>query len=175
MLIRFESCSHPESKRQDVGDPTGYSCSVAVEPFTDENRAAHGNIRQTVECSACGGRRDENRNQWHLEVSPWRDHRTEIENERRKATRLAIEQRKTAQAEEERRVALVQKIETAYGTRAQIIETADLCLLRYQRPGHADGNLEIVIGTNLADAARRTKTPDARQIREAINSEGLHA
>lgn len=36
-----------------------------------DNRAAHGGITVTVECNACGARRDENRNGKHVEVGPW--------------------------------------------------------------------------------------------------------
>ena len=44
---------------------------VAVAPYTDENRAAHGGITCIEECRACGARRTVNRNGWHMEYSPW--------------------------------------------------------------------------------------------------------
>ena len=81
----FAACAHPANRHRDVGEPGGFGGSVAVYPYTDENPAGHGNICQLVECTACGGRRNENRNQWHLEVSPWWDERGQRAEERRAA------------------------------------------------------------------------------------------
>lgn len=48
-----------------------YSSSVAVPPYSEENRAAHGNITETQECELCGAQRQVNINQQHVESSPW--------------------------------------------------------------------------------------------------------
>lgn len=40
---------------------------VSVEPYTHENRAAHGNVVVTEECEECGGRREVNVNGRHVE------------------------------------------------------------------------------------------------------------
>jgi hypothetical protein len=37
----------------------------------DENPAAHGGVCVDVECTRCGARRSENRNQGHSEAGPW--------------------------------------------------------------------------------------------------------
>lgn len=65
-------CSHARTKS---GSINGYTGSVAVHPYTDENRAAHGGITYTVECLDCGARRRENTNGLAIEVSPWRGSR----------------------------------------------------------------------------------------------------
>lgn len=61
-------CEHKSSRVIAEG---GFSGSVAVHPYTDENRAAHGNICVTHECNSCGAHRHVNVNQWHEEFSPW--------------------------------------------------------------------------------------------------------
>lgn len=53
------------------GNEYGYTGSVAVSPYTEENRAAHGGITYTQTCLACGAERSVNQNQWHVEYSPW--------------------------------------------------------------------------------------------------------
>jgi len=64
----MKRCRHRHTRQ--VGADRCYSGSVAA--AGDENRAAHGGITCTVECTDCGARRDENHNQGHAEVSPWR-------------------------------------------------------------------------------------------------------
>ncbi len=77
------TCTHEHTHQ--IGDDHCYTGSVAVEPYTDENRAAHGGITYDIECNACGARRSVNRNQSHVEVSPWRPSR---EVRRQQAARL---------------------------------------------------------------------------------------
>lgn len=76
-------CQH--SRNHQIGDDWGYTGSVAVYPYTDENRAAHGAITIMVECDLCGARRKENHNQGYVEMSPWGPSR---EARRQEAERL---------------------------------------------------------------------------------------
>ena len=62
-------CKHKKTREVSM---RGYSGSVAVYPYTDENRAAHGAVCFTYRCEACGAERKENTNGRHVEVSPWR-------------------------------------------------------------------------------------------------------
>jgi hypothetical protein len=82
------NCQHTKT-REVPGSERCYSGSVAAEPYTHENRAAHGGISYTQECATCGARRAVNVNGSHCEVSPWQS----------KAARLAQE------AEDDRRAA----------------------------------------------------------------------
>ena len=61
-------CTHTQSR---VIETHGYSHPVSQYPYTDENPAAHGNIVDTDECSACGARRDVARNGHHEEFGTW--------------------------------------------------------------------------------------------------------
>lgn len=60
-----------------ISPDRGYNGSVAVHPYTDENRAAHGNITYTERCATCGAERRANVNGLHAEYSPWRERLTE--------------------------------------------------------------------------------------------------
>lgn len=82
-----------------------YCGSVAVYPYTDENRAAHGNITETQECVDCGVTRLANVNMRHVEFSPW-------------SGLTFIEQR---EAERERRIAAQKKIERVRDLKKQIL------------------------------------------------------
>ena len=160
-MIRFEHCKHPPAKHKEVGDPHCFSHPVAIEPFTHENPAAHGNIRVEVECTACGGRRSENVNQNHIEVSPWTDHRGDEERERR----LQIHRNEQAKAELDQQTGAIRR---AYGERPDIcIDDDGTCVLSWP------GRLKVVIGTSLTDAVRRTGTQEAEVIRDAIAGRGL--
>lgn len=135
-------CTHPH--RHDVAE-VGFSGSVAVHPCTTENRAAHGCVRTTVECLMCGARRHENRNWMHREVGPWWPHREEQEASQRERRRH------------------LRTIRTAYGIRdVHDDRVAGVIVLR------PVSGPEIVIGTTLADAARRTATADGAVIRDTI-------
>lgn len=61
-------CKHENTK---AGPDYCYSGSVAVEPYTHENRAAHGGVSYEETCLDCGAVRSVNTNRWHKEVSPW--------------------------------------------------------------------------------------------------------
>lgn len=62
-------CKHEHTREVSMH---GYSGSVAVYPYTFENRAAHGAVTFTYRCEDCGAERRENSNGRHSEVSPWR-------------------------------------------------------------------------------------------------------
>jgi len=65
-------CRHHHTHQ--VGPDRCFYGSVAEEPFTHENPAAHGNVSWTEECDRCGARRAVNSNQHFVEVSPWTSH-----------------------------------------------------------------------------------------------------
>jgi hypothetical protein len=69
---------------------TPFSREVSVYPYTEENRAAHGNITEKQECLACGATRMVNINQLHTECSPWGESR---EEKRQRIELLAREER----------------------------------------------------------------------------------
>jgi len=62
------SCLHASTRD---GDHWGYTAGVAVRPYTDEHRAAHGGVTLTVTCLGCGMSRQENRNGGHVERGTW--------------------------------------------------------------------------------------------------------
>ena len=66
---RTEICDHATTTT--IGEPGPYNGSVAVHPYTEENRAAHGNIEEVEECTCCGARRRVLVNRRHVEVGPW--------------------------------------------------------------------------------------------------------
>ena len=140
-----------------IGSPSCYNGSVARHPYTDENRAAHGNIRQLVECKRCGARRLENRNQRFLEVSPWWDERSRRERERNHA----LEAKQAAEA-------AIATIRRAYGDQAALVRTGDDYIALWVDADFRNGGTEILIGTSLADAAARTKGHGADKIRGAV-------
>ena len=78
------------------GSERCYGGSVAVHPYTHENRAAHGWMTVTEECAACGWRREVNFNQHHVEFGTWWDYPAERRAERRAEERS---QREAAEAE----------------------------------------------------------------------------
>jgi hypothetical protein len=51
---------------------------VNREPFTAENRAAHGGITRKQRCADCGATRRVNINGQHKEYSPWSAKRPEL-------------------------------------------------------------------------------------------------
>jgi hypothetical protein len=53
------------------GPDCGFTGSVAVPPYTAENRAAHGCVVTTEVCRVCGAERRVNVNQLHEEYGPW--------------------------------------------------------------------------------------------------------
>ena len=73
-------CKHEKIRQH--GRDRGFTGSVAVYPYTDENRAAHGGITRQEECVACGARRSLNINQCHVEYGTWGE--TEAEREARR-------------------------------------------------------------------------------------------
>jgi len=64
-----QTCAHSKTRTLST---EGFARDVSVHPYTESNPAAHGNITERVECTACGARRLENINGRHVEVSPWR-------------------------------------------------------------------------------------------------------
>jgi hypothetical protein len=79
------TCKHEKTKQE--GRDYGFTCSVAVYPYTAENRAAHGNICYTEKCCSCGALRSVNVNGSHMEFSPWGP--TQDERERREREEAA--------------------------------------------------------------------------------------
>jgi len=63
-------CTHRHTRQ--VGPDRCFQGSVAEEPLTHENPAAHGNITWTEQCDRCGSRRAINSNQRFVEYGPWR-------------------------------------------------------------------------------------------------------
>lgn len=93
----MKSCTHEST--HDVADSVRcYSGSVAVEPLTHENRAAHGNTSSVEECDHCGAHRMVNSNQRHVEVSPWGPDRATRERCEREA---ADKERERVEASED--------------------------------------------------------------------------
>lgn len=64
----MSKCTHIHTT---AGRHYGFCGSVAVYPYTDENRAASGCITYTETCRDCGAKRSVNANQRHYEYSPW--------------------------------------------------------------------------------------------------------
>ena len=64
-------CKH--TNKEQVGGDYGYTGSVAVHPYTDENRSAHGGVTWTQRCRNCGSTRNVNSNGHHEEYGPWSD------------------------------------------------------------------------------------------------------
>lgn len=62
------SCPHTPVA---TGDALPFFTGVAVEPYTTQNRAAHGGVRYVETCSHCGAERERLVNGLHEEVSPW--------------------------------------------------------------------------------------------------------
>lgn len=62
------NCTH---KKTICGQDYCFAGPVAQEPYTHENRAAHGGICYTETCRYCGDERSVNANQMHQEVGPW--------------------------------------------------------------------------------------------------------
>ena len=70
LLDRIASCpGHRDSQREGT-QMLGYTGSVAVYPYTEENRAAHGGVTYHEVCR-CGAERAVNANGLHREYSPW--------------------------------------------------------------------------------------------------------
>ena len=87
-------CAHQMTSE---GPAYGFSASVALRPYTQENRAAHGGISCTEECVACGAQRSVNHNAGQQEHGPWgesreqREDRARLEAARIERQRLAAE------------------------------------------------------------------------------------
>ena len=65
----MKTCKH---LRTEDGPERCYSGSVAVHPYTAENRAAHGCVTWVETCLECGAERAVNGNYGHREYGPWR-------------------------------------------------------------------------------------------------------
>jgi hypothetical protein len=62
------TCKHKHTREVSMH---GYSGSVAVQPYTYEDRRAHGGVTFTSRCEDCGAERKENSNGRYQEFSPW--------------------------------------------------------------------------------------------------------
>lgn len=89
------TCKHTQTVD---GTDYGYTGSVAVHPYTDENRAAHGCITFSQTCRVCGAERAVNANQGHREYSPWGPSAAERERAERRA---AYEARRASEDHED--------------------------------------------------------------------------
>lgn len=69
-IMSKNKCTHERITEDD--QVHGYTHSVAVHPYTDENRAAHGGICVTERCRDCDATRAVLRNQGHCEYGIWR-------------------------------------------------------------------------------------------------------
>lgn len=69
-------CKHQNTR---TGDAYGFNGSVAVRPYTEENRAAHGGVRYIETCQDCGASRECNVNGSHEENSPWWTKKDKVE------------------------------------------------------------------------------------------------
>jgi len=67
--MNAKKCKHSEYSQ--IGRDYGFTQPVYREPYTCENRAAHGGIKYTVRCERCGATRDQLVNGRHVEVGPW--------------------------------------------------------------------------------------------------------
>jgi hypothetical protein len=81
---------------------------VAVHPFTDENRAAHGNICITEACQDCGAERQTLINNRHYEYSPWGPDTATVQARERAEKMAAIEAEKAEDARLLRGTSIVQ-------------------------------------------------------------------
>lgn len=63
-----KTCRHQRVK---TSAPGGFSSSVAVYPYTEENQAAHGNICVTEHCPDCLCAREKNLNGGYAEFGLW--------------------------------------------------------------------------------------------------------
>jgi hypothetical protein len=93
-------CNH--ARMNQVGRERCYMGSVAVEPYTASNPAAHGNIEVTEECARCGAQRRTLINGRHEEHGPFGPSRAEREREESRA-QLAAEETERRRADAIRR------------------------------------------------------------------------
>lgn len=93
----IQKCKHNRTK-QDQASVRCYCGSVAVEPYTDPNPAAGGNITYVEQCLDCGMERAVNLNQRHEEYSPWGKSRAQLDAEE------SARQRKDREAAEDKAV-----------------------------------------------------------------------
>jgi hypothetical protein len=78
------TCKHESTTD---GQIYGYNGSVAHHPFTYENPRAHGGVRYTETCDACGAKRLVNSNGLHYEYGTWGPSLAEREREERERQR----------------------------------------------------------------------------------------
>ena len=88
-------CDHARTQR-DESSIRGYCCSVAVEPYTEPNPCAAGNITYIEQCAECGKERSVNSNGRHTEVSPWGKSRAQLAREETAKQQAARREREDA-------------------------------------------------------------------------------
>ena len=91
-----KKCKHDNVTASD--EIRGFSGPVYREPYTHENRAAHGGITYTQVCDDCGSERSVLQNQRFLEFGPWGPDLAT--RERRERERLEREQQEREAAED---------------------------------------------------------------------------
>jgi len=128
-------CTHDHTTD---GEHRGFVVPVAVHPYTDENRAAHGGITYVETCDRCGARRKVNRNWWHVEVGTWGPDRDT--RERREREELARREH-AAEAEEDA---------ILFGMGITVIDANDASVT----VRHSDGRRQTVRIGDVEEAAR---------------------
>lgn len=92
--MQSRDCKHTPVR---IGNDRAFTGSVAVQPYTEENPCAHGNITFTEECTRCGAQRSVNVNGRHREYGPYGPTRARRDDlERREAARKRNEQESMA-------------------------------------------------------------------------------
>jgi transcription elongation factor Elf1 len=89
-------CNHENFK---VTKLAPFLREVSIYPYTQENRAAHGNITETQECLSCGATRTVNVNQLHMEYSPWGESAEEKRQHLEKIAREELEKKQKMEAD----------------------------------------------------------------------------
>ena len=118
-------------------------CFIAPVNSREQNRAAHGNIRVTDRCAYCGAERFRLVNGRHVETGEWFDAAGQRRRERNDWRQLA----------------------RVYGAAHEYQYGYDRRIVAFR----ASDGAEVVIGANLSDAVRRTKTPDARVLQAELS------
>lgn len=148
--------------RAAAGPISGYVCSVAVPPYTSENRAAHGCITYDEIC-ACGARRATLQNQTHYEYGTWGP----STEEQRAAAHAAEEAERVARWEARRargrEVAAGRRVIRFGGTSSRVTLARDtgvhVCV---------DGREVVLSWSDLRSAARQDDAELARYYSDVL-------
>ena len=64
----MKKCTHENTQN---GEMYGFTTAVYEQPYTHEERRAHGGVTYTETCQACGMQRKVNSNGRHYEYGAW--------------------------------------------------------------------------------------------------------